>query len=409
MRRLWPWLVGGLTLTLTGCMMGPTALRVSRIEYNKALQLTRDEQLLLNLVRLRYRDVPVFLEVDAVSTQYVIDKSASLNATIIEGATRSGRDQLGIGTHLGFSERPTITYVPLKGEAFVKRMLSPISLDTLVLLANSGWSMDRVIRLTVQRINELDNAATASGPTPEAAPEFEDFAWLSGQLRDLRKMGLGYIGLESRHEAVSDPLAVDAITPEDLLEAAIAGYRFRPAGQDSGYVLTETVRRPMLYLTPEARDSPIAQELRQRLGLESDRTQFEFKLAFGSDASLEPLGQRTAILVATRSLLGTMFYLSQAIRVPARHEADGLVTVTRDQDGERFDWAQVMGDLLCIESSVIPPLDAAVKVFYRHHWFYIADTDLDAKSTFALLAELFDLQAGIETSGGPVLTLPIGG
>jgi hypothetical protein len=36
---------------------------------NSAFQQTNDEQLLLNLVRLRYRDTPAFLEVSSISSQ----------------------------------------------------------------------------------------------------------------------------------------------------------------------------------------------------------------------------------------------------------------------------------------------------------------------------------------------------
>ncbi len=51
--------------------------------------------------------------------------------------------------------------------------------------------------------------------------------------------------------------------------------------------------------------------------------------------------------------------------------------------------------------------NAAVK--YRSSWFYIDDSDLTAKSTFALLMQLFALQAGEIKSTGPILTLPVGG
>ena len=53
--------------------------------------------------------------------------------------------------------------------------------------------------------------------------------------------------------------------------------------------------------------------------------------------------------------------------------------------GERFDWARVTGKLLRIASQRDEPAGAFVKVRYRGHWFYIADDDLDSKSTFSML------------------------
>ena len=56
---------------LLGCAgVGPRALETARGSYNEVLRDTADEQLLANLVRLRYRDRPFFLEVSAVTTQF---------------------------------------------------------------------------------------------------------------------------------------------------------------------------------------------------------------------------------------------------------------------------------------------------------------------------------------------------
>ncbi|MCQ3806891.1 MAG: hypothetical protein KTV16_06360 [Acidimicrobiia bacterium] len=52
--------------------------------------------------------------------------------------------------------------------------------------------------------------------------------------------------------------------------------------------------------------------------------------------------------------------------------------------------------------------DAYIATYYRGHWFWIEDSDLQSKSTFMLLRQLFDLQAGQSTFQGPTLTLPVG-
>lgn len=90
-------------------------------------------------------------------------------------------------------------------------------------------------------------------------------------------------------------------------------------------------------------------------------------------------------------------------------EASGRVTVTRDQNGEPFDWNLVIGDLLNIRSQDDPPENAAVAVNYRDSWFYIDDSDISSKYTFMLLGVLTSLQAGSIERAGPILTLPVGG
>lgn len=60
-------------LANTGCMLGSRAVRVSQGQYNSAIQQTVSEQLLLNLVRLHYRDPALFTQVTSVSTQFEIE------------------------------------------------------------------------------------------------------------------------------------------------------------------------------------------------------------------------------------------------------------------------------------------------------------------------------------------------
>ena len=158
---------------LIGCAsIGPDIIQASGNDYNIAIQRTTDEQLLLNLVRLKYRDTPLFLEVNSVSSQFKLFSEAAITANFKKQKTP---ENIGLSGKLNFTEQPTITYLPLHGDGFIQKLLAPISLETILLLANSGWSVERIIRLAVQNINGIPNAPTASGPTPKMAPEYIDF------------------------------------------------------------------------------------------------------------------------------------------------------------------------------------------------------------------------------------------
>ena len=114
------------------------------------------------------------------------------------------------------------------------------------------------------------------------------------------------------------------------------------------------------------------------------------------------------IRVVTRSLLGVLFYLSQAVEVPEQDIREGKVTRTIKTSGEIFDWKEVTGELLTIRSDSSRPENATLMVFYRGTWFYIDDSDLKSKSTFSLLSQIFSLQAGKIKDTTPLLTLPVG-
>jgi hypothetical protein len=249
----------------------------------------------------------------------------------------------------------------LQGDDFVKRLLSPVSLDQLILLANSGWSISRILRVCVQQMNGVANAPRASGPTPVTPPVYADFVRLTNLLRDLQ---------------LANALEV-------------------------GYTTEDGQSPPVLHLTPGGQDLPALAEVRSLLGLEPDRDDFILSQDAISD-------QRNYIRISTRSLLGMLFYLSQSVAVPAADEQAGKVTVTRNADGSPFDWSEVTRDLFQVKSSATKPQAAAVVARYRGHWFYIDDTDLDSKSTFAFLSQLFALQAGSAEAIRPVLTLPVG-
>ena len=53
----WSSVLAGSTL-LTGCTLGPKEINRGRQQYNEAVQKSFREELLLNLVRLRYRETP---------------------------------------------------------------------------------------------------------------------------------------------------------------------------------------------------------------------------------------------------------------------------------------------------------------------------------------------------------------
>ncbi len=345
--------------SLWGCSgMGSVVLEQGRNSYNIAIQKTNDEQLLLNLVRLKYRDTPFFLEVSSVATQFTFSASANASATLPEGPSAN---VFGLDAGAAVTERPTVSYSPLQGEKFIQRFLSPISLKTISLLFHSGWRVDRIFRVCFQHINRIKNAPGASGPTPEFAPEYEDFAAIARQLRNLQSRG----GLETE------------------------------------YGIHENSPVLMLHISEEALEWPETGKLMKFFNLPLGTN----RLVLSGHSKDKPPG---FLKVETRSLLGAMFYLSQSVEVPLKDREMGKVTLTKDKSGKPFDWKRVTGDLLRVRSNSGFHDQSAVAVKYRGSWFFIDDSDLTSKSTFSMLGQIFSLQAGKSKSVAPVLTLPIG-
>src|SRR4030095_3170186 len=172
-RRPLRFALGVLALLASGCAtgLGPKAVRSERPDYNHQIRRSGDAELLLNLVRLRYNDSPLFLDLGTIVAQYGYD--ASLNAS---GTVGAGDNTATIGTGLSYSEKPTITSTPLTGDQCATRMLTPIALESFMLFEQTGWSGERLMLIGVQRVNDLFNAPTASGPPPKHMPDYAAFA-----------------------------------------------------------------------------------------------------------------------------------------------------------------------------------------------------------------------------------------
>jgi hypothetical protein len=161
--------------------------------------------------------------------------------------------------------------------------------------------------------------------------------------------------------------------------------------------------RALQVVLSHAADGSLAEagrELRKILGVPFEREVFRTSAARHSHAPDE-------IAIVGRSLLGVLFYLSQAVEPPQSHVEAGLVTRTSYPDGRDFDWELIAGKLLKVHSSPERPTAEAVAVTYRGYWYFIDDSDLHSKSTFNLLSYLFALKAGSEPGKEPLLVLGV--
>lgn len=362
------WAAALMLLAAGGCTsLGPRAIKWERTPYNLAIQETQDTQLLLNLVRLKYRDTPVFLELNSIASQFTFQSGLGNGDSALAEVADSAITWKP-GLNLTFSNQPTVTYTPLQGEKFAQLLLSPLKIETVMLLYRSGWPLKRILRLCVQRLNRVENAVRASGPTPERAPKYEEFADVVELMIWLNQRGY----LDLVYEA-----------PPKTDEAA----------------------RIVMQINSEAFPLPETQQLLKRLELVPGKIHYPVTYQLVEHADKGGLDH---LEVETRSLLGVLFFLAQAVEAPETDVGAGRVTVTRTEAGEVFDWKKVVRQLMRIQSSPSRPANAAASVWYRGSWFFIDDSDLGSKSTFALLTQLVALQSGEVTRLAPVLTLPVG-
>ncbi len=167
---------------LTGCGgIGPKTVARDRFEYTDAISESWKRQMLLNMVKLRYGDAPVFLDVASVINQYALEGEVQLGASWSDGLLG---DSQTVGGRGKYTDRPTITYLPLIGKRFTRSLMTPIPPRAILSLVQSGWRVDLVFRLCTQAVNGIYNRSGGRIPPYPGDP---DFYRLIGALRKVQE------------------------------------------------------------------------------------------------------------------------------------------------------------------------------------------------------------------------------
>jgi hypothetical protein len=355
-----------VTVIVSGCAsISGGVLRDSREQFNETAQMTNAEQLLRNIVRLRYASSPYFLEISNISTSATMAGSLGIFGNTASAAVGLSPNVL-INPGVTYSQTPSFVFQPLTGEKLARQLLRPVEMRTLALLRTAGWNLRDILLVLVDSINGISNAPTATQFAPETVPENSEFRRVASLLDQLEGQGLILLGLDSG-TASPDPRA-------DIVLS--------------------------LQIDRAAASRADVQELIHKLAL--DPSNLTYRLA----AAVSGGGGKT-IAVKPRSILAAMRYLSKGIDVPEVDVRDGTVPVLRESGGPVFEWAKLMVGIIRIASSETWPESAYVRVLHQGHWFYINNSDLASKQTFALLETALALQAGDVPPIPTVLTLPI--
>jgi hypothetical protein len=361
LRRGLPTLLLGLTLLGgAGCTIGPSTMTRDRFDYTAAVAESWKSQMLLNLVKLRYSDTPVFLDVGQIVSGYTVQSSFTVAGNVfntsgpVPGVPNSS---LGLGAQGQFTDRPTITYAPLMGERFARSLMTPVPPAAILSLVQAGYPIDLTLRLTVHTLNGLRNRFGGTARRRPADPEFYE---LLARLRRIQDSGA-------------------------------IGLRVQRAGRDEATLLT---------LRQKADPNIEADILmvRQLLGL--DPQGGEFRVVYGAVAA-----DNKELAMLTRSILDILLDMGSFITVPATHVQEQRVLPTPDPE---VGPGGPLPPLVRIQSSAEKPNDAFVMVPYRDHWYWIDDRDLPSKGLFSFLMFLFTLVETGDKGPPPVVTIPAG-
>jgi hypothetical protein len=355
----------------TGCTaVGPRHVPQDRFKYNEALAESTRHQMLLNLVRIRYLEEPVFLSVSSILTQYVYNVGASAGGQFLLDEVTDNTSNVSAGANLGYEERPTITYIPIEGREFSVRMLSAIPSETMFAAAQQGWSVDSLMRIGINRIGAVENMGFEAIPAPGHID-------LSKQLkREVDKL--------KKFQRVIQLLIV--LADEEVFEMRIVEEK----GAKTAFLL-------FAKSVPEDIQSQVV-EFKQVLGLSPKINMFRI-----TDRVTDL--KEDEISIQTRSLSAMMNFLAKGVQVPPEHLADGRVIDYEIPTAERGGKDLIPFRMI---SSQTQPKSAFAAVRYQGYWFYIDNKDIESKRSLGLIIALFRVLAPSGGGAAPILTLPTG-
>ena len=394
-----------LPILVSGCAMQAEIIQQRHWDLNETIRETSNEQLLLNLVRLRFDETPYFLQVASITTNFSAAASVGATGTIPQG---SGNNVLGLNTGITYSESPTVTWSIPDSREFLGRFYAPVGADQLTLLAQSGFDLVEVLRIGVQKMNLLRNREfhIRDGEfRPENYPQFVEAVDL---MEALRKEGL----IDFAHSLMSNyggvTLPISQMDPRGVAEGMPYGLLY--LSRESGTATPYRVQKPLfLRFSKRSDGDPRAQRLRQLLNLRPDL--YSFPITNTVDVSPEairavdgklaqifdPQEKLAHIGLINRSVLDILRFAAASVEVPGEEVASGRARM-RDV---RLD------EYLVVRTSPTEPADAWLKVPYGGAWYYIPSTDLQARTSFILLGALFASVVGDVPGAKPVLTLPV--
>ena len=155
---------------LAGCASyGAVALDRDRLDYTAAVANSWKQQTLLNIVKLRYMDLPVFVDVASIVAGYSLQTGVTVNGVVSSKDAIQG-NYGSVGGQAIYTDRPTITYVPLTGEKFLRGLITPIDPKNIFFMLQAGYAADFILALTVESINGVRNRSMSGGAVREADP-----------------------------------------------------------------------------------------------------------------------------------------------------------------------------------------------------------------------------------------------
>jgi hypothetical protein len=372
--------------------MGAKKLVSSHTAYNDAVQLTVTREVLSNIVRSRYSDPMQFMTVSAINAQFSVSTGVTAGVGGIGAAGATG----DLGGSIGYSDSPTITYVPLTDAGFYKSVMSPFAVEEAV-----GFGLQyRSARLDagMQALSLRLSFGSINGANDFVAGKYNDlYVRRVDAIVRLLQLGAAYRQVPE-WDFDTTSISKDKVKAEDMVDAFQWGMSF--IEEDNGENLRLARYRLVLALILPDPDDPQTIAALEELGVMPGRSVYVFRPPLHLVPDEE---DAYGIRVTPRSMLDVLSLAARVVDVPDAHAS--IVPTIEPWPGAPGSASQVR-----IRSSRERP-DFPYRIQHRDYWFYVDDTDLQSKMFLEALVAAYTSKVGSmeATTQAPQVVLPVGG
>ncbi|MFQ5839454.1 MAG: hypothetical protein ACE5HK_01875 [Candidatus Methylomirabilales bacterium] len=371
--------LGGVVwaLAITGCV-GPVSLHQSVLGYDETVSALEREMLLVNIAR-KDQSLPVhFTVTSSIAATFDYRANAGFIANFLKS---SGLDAYALNFGASAAENPTLSIVPIQGEEFTRRILTPMDESKFEFLVFQGAPIDMVMRLMADGIE----VQTRDGKFerfilnwPSRPTEYEEFrqralhlAWLNAN----RKLFVGTLFFtETIHTKLAGPPSAG-----ELMSALDKGYWWRREGEDGTYALTRPVTGRVVITNYDPRR--LSDEQRQTLNLRATANPSNFILVDvrpGHPGGDFPLFGALKL----RSLNVILAFVAAGINRIPEYDVE--------KDPRTGEVVRNPRRTLAIEVMESPAPEGVPQAFYAGQYYSVGDTLWD-REAFILLYQLFQM------------------
>ncbi len=385
----------GFFLSVTGCL-SPIALHRAVLEYDRAVARIRAEMLLLNIARAKHIEPLHFTAVSSVTATFGFEASGGFAPT----GTDTGPLVAPFFTGR-VVESPTITIVPIEGEEFTKRLLSPVDAKKVAFLFQQVVEPAILLRLiSEQLVIKNDKGVNVVRNDPLEVAQYVEFRRRVLHLSSLKFWEGLYVGPIFYQEVLPVPFPADSV--HDVLGALEKGYRWKQIEDKGPLLLTKKV---VGRLAITNYDLPgLSNAERRRLNHEAE--------AFPENSLLVDIRQGGP--GGDYPMHG--YFLFRSFSGVLRFVAKGISAVPEFDVEPDKRTAQVLSNpaqTLAIEVTPGQPKDAAFRVKHRGFWYSVDQPEKESgkvlpwnKEAFRTLSELYQMTVtDISRTPAPAITI----